>query len=474
MFLKQFNQLGAFFKQGKNILILFIGVGISSQVFAQQAAEIMHEKILDNGLKVIVKEDHRSPTVAHMIWYKTGAIDENYGVTGVAHVLEHMMFKGTKNIASGEFSKKIAALGGRENAFTSSDYTAYFQQIEKSHLPEMMRLEADRMHLLNFTEAEFLKEIKVVMEERRLRTADKATGLLYEQFLATAFNSAPNRHPVVGWMSDLKNMTYQDAKDWYDRWYTPSNAVLVVVGDVNPQEVFSLAQKTYGQVPNKILPLRKVQSEPEQRGMRRFIVKAPAENVVVFMGWKVPKIINGDLGPIEPFALSVLSGILDGNQNTRLNRILVKQKRISSGVGASYDADARGEQLFFISGTLLAGKKPEMFESEVKKIISDIAKNGVQAAELERVKIAVTASQVYKRDSVFGQAMEIGSSEMSGLSWKKIDQVSEKILDVTAEQVQEVASKYFQDAQLTIGILDPQQMSKKNPLGSQPPFVVKH
>jgi zinc protease len=192
------------------------------------------------------------------------------------------------------------------------------------------------------------------------------------------------------------------------------------------------------------------------------------------MGWKVPKIINGDLGPIEPFALSVLSGILDGNQNTRLNRILVKQKRISSGVGASYDADARGEQLFFISGTLLAGKKPELFESEVKKIISDIAKNGVQAAELERVKIAVTASQVYKRDSVFGQAMEIGSSEMSGLSWKKIDQVSEKILDVTAEQVQEVASKYFQDAQLTIGILDPQQMSKKNPLGSQPPFVVKH
>jgi len=440
---------------------------ITPMISFSQIEKFTHETTLSNGLKVIVKEDHRSPTVAHMVWYRTGAIDETSGTTGVAHVLEHMMFKGTKNIGPGVFSKQVAALGGRENAFTSNDYTAYFQQIEKSHLEEMMRLEADRMQNLTLSEDEFKKEIQVVMEERRLRTDDQASGRLYEQFMATAFNSAPNRHPVIGWMEDLKNMTYLDAQYWYQQWYTPSNAVLVVVGDVSPQEVFTMAERTYGKIPNQKLANRKIQGEPEQVGIKKFHLKAPAENILVFMGWKVPKILEGNIDVIDPWALEVLAGVLDGNQNTRLNRVLVKDKRISNSANASYDFQGRGAQLFMIYGSLLPSKSATLFESEVKKIIDDIAKNGIKPEELERVKIAVTSSQIYKRDSVFGQAMEIGSAEIVGTSWKKIDLMTDKIQAVTADQVKAVASKYFMDDHLTVGILDPQPIDPKKKLANE-------
>jgi len=444
------------------MLVMFAPVISSSQ-----NETYVHESNLTNGLKVIVKEDHRSPTVAHMVWYRAGSIDETYGTTGVAHVLEHMMFKGTHKMGPGEFSKQVAALGGRENAFTNNDYTAYFQQIEKSHLEEVMRLEADRMQNLSLSEDEFKKEIKVVMEERRLRTDDKASGLLYEQFMATAFNSAPNRHPVIGWMEDLKKMTYLDAQHWYQQWYTPSNAVLVIVGDVNPQEVFTLAEKTYGKVPNKKIVERKIQGEPEQIGIKRFQLKAPAENILVFMGWKAPKITDGNIDVIDPWALEVLGGVLDGNQNTRLNRVLVKEQRISNGVNASYESVGRSEQLFMIYGSLLPGKSATLFETEVKKIIADIIKNGITPEELQRVKIAVTSSQIYKRDSVFGQAMEIGSAEIVGTSWKKIDLITDKIQAVTADQVRAVASRYFIDDHLTVGVLDPQPIDPKKKLANE-------
>lgn len=431
------------------------------------SGEFTHEMYLENGLKIVVREDHRSPTVAHMVWYRTGSIDETTGTTGVAHVLEHMMFKGTKTMGPGEFSKKVAALGGRENAFTNNDYTAYFQQIEKSYLPEMMKLEADRMQNLVLSESEFNKEIKVVMEERRLRTEDQALGLLYEQFMATAFKAAPNRNPVIGWMNDLQNMTYLDAQNWYKKWYAPNNAVLVVVGDVNPKEVFELAKNTYGKVPKRNLEERKPQIEPEQKGIKRFTLKAPAENVVVMMGWKVPKILNENLDVVEPWALEVLAAILDGNQNTRLNRILVKEKGISTGANAGYDSTGRSEQLFIVSGTLAKGKQASEFESEVKKIINDIVQNGVKQEELKRIKIAVTASQIYKRDSVFGQAMEIGSNEIVGIPWQKIDDMNSKIQSITAEQVQNVAKKYLVDELMTIGVLDPQPIDQQKILANE-------
>ncbi len=449
----------------KQILKCFlVSITLIYQSFAlaeQSAEKYIHERQLSNGLRVIVKEDHRSPTVAHMVWYKTGSVDEDVGVTGVAHVLEHMMFKGTKSIGPGEFSKRVAALGGRENAFTSNDYTAYFQQIEKSHLAKVMQLEADRMQNLELSEAEFKKEIQVIMEERRLRTDDKAPSLLYEQFLATALNAAPNRHPVIGWMNDLKNMTYRDARDWYDSWYTPKNAVLVIVGDVLPNEVFELAENIYGKVPPKELKARKLKLEPTQQGRRYFELNAPAENSIVMLGWKVPKIVNGQIDQLEPFAIDVLTGILDGNQNARFSRQLVNEKKIVSSVGTGYEGFLRGQSLLTISGVLLPGKTPEMFELEVKKILKDIAQNGVKPEELQRVKIAVMASQVYKKDSVFGQAMEIGSLEMNGISWQQIGVIDEKLQAITSEQVQAVVQKYIDDSQLTVGVLKPIAINKK-------------
>jgi len=449
----------------------FAAIALIQMPFAQEQKKIdapfTHEFILDNGLKLIVREDHRSPTVAHMAWYKAGSIDETNGTTGVAHVLEHMMFKGTKKLGPGEFSKEVAKLGGRENAFTSNEYTAYFQQVEKRHLERVMSLEADRMQNLVLSEAEFKKEIQVVMEERRLRTEDQAQGLLYEQFMATAFNAAPNRHPIIGWMSDLKTMKYEDAQDWYRRWYSPNNAVVVVSGDVYPQDVLAIAKRTYGQLSAKTLPERKLQEEPEQKGLRRFSLKAPAENTVIHMGWKVPSLKPENFSERDPYALEILSGVLDGNPNARLNRILVREKRLVNSVSASYDACcSRSEQLFTISASLTGKKNTDQIEREVRTILRDIAQNGIKREELERVKIAVQASQVYKRDSVFGQAMEIGTMEMAGMSWKKIDEWITRLESVTSEEVQQVAKKYFQDDQLTIGVLDPQpidpQLAAKN------------
>ena len=269
--------------------LTFFGAAIISfSGYAQNAPQktlTTHEFQLSNGMKVIIRQDHRAPTVAHMVWYRAGSMDEVNGKTGVAHVLEHMMFKGTLNLKPGEFSKKVAAVGGRDNAFTGKDYTAYFQQIEKSHLPAMMALEADRMQNLQIDKEEFAKEIQVVMEERRLRTDDQSKGIVYEQLMAAAFTNNPYRNPIIGWMDDLKNMTYLDALEWYQDWYAPNNAVLVVTGDVMPNDVKALAEKYYGPIPAKKIKERKPQIEVPQIGKKRIVVKAPAENPEITFSW---------------------------------------------------------------------------------------------------------------------------------------------------------------------------------------------
>ena len=260
-----------------------------------------HEYQLANGLKLIVREDHRAPTVAHMVWYRAGSMDEINGRTGVAHVLEHMMFKGTDTVKAGEFSRLVAAVGGRENAFTSRDYTAYFQQVEKSKLDEVIKLESDRMANLKFDDAEFLKEIQVVMEERRLRTEDNPSSLLNEALMATAYMSSPYRHPVIGWMNDLENMKPADAREWYRHWYAPNNATVVISGDVDPKQVLSTVEKYYGVLLAHELPVRKPQLEPLQRGVKQVQVKAPADSAQLAMAWKVPKLEPRKLDDDEPY-----------------------------------------------------------------------------------------------------------------------------------------------------------------------------
>jgi len=434
-------------------------LGLAGLLWVSSAGANPYEKTLSNGLRVIVKEDHRAPTVVHMVWYGAGAMDEVDGASGLAHVLEHMMFKGTRKIGPGEFSKQVAALGGRDNAFTNLDYTAYFQLIPKRALAQVMALEADRMANLKLDEKEFAQEIKVVMEERRLRTEDDPGALLNERLNAVAFQSHPYRRPVIGWMNDLENMTWRDAQDWYRRWYAPNNATLVVVGDVEHTAVFRLAEQTYGAIARRPLPQRRPLAEPAQLGVKRLSVKAPAKLPQVMMSWKVPRL--KDVGrDREPYALEMLVSLLDGHDASRLSRNLVRGQKIAQTAGAGYQSMLRGEAQFILEGQPAEGRTVAELETALRNELRLIQEEGVSAEELARVKTRGIASQIYKRDSMMAQAMEIGSAEVIGIGWRDIDKILDRIRNVTTEEVREVARKYFRDERLTVAVLDPQPLAE--------------
>jgi zinc protease len=426
---------------------------------AMALAEIQEFK-LNNGMKIIVQEDRRAPVVVSQVWYRAGALDEVNGKTGVAHVLEHMMFKGTKKVPAGQFSRIIAAAGGKENAFTGQDYTCYFQQLEKSHLPLAMKLEADRMANLVIKDEEFAKEIKVVMEERRWRTEDKPQSRVNEQFQSTAFKAHPYARPVVGWMNDLENMTAADAREWYNNWYAPNNATLVVVGDVKAQEVVRLAKLHFGKLKAKKLPARKPQTEPPQMGERRLVVKAPGKLPYLAMGFHTPTLVDNATTAEqgwEPYALDVLAGVLSGNDSARLNQKLVRETSIALDVGAGYDSTSRGrESLFELVATPSEGKTVVELEAALIAQIELIKTGGVTQQELDRVKAAVIAADVYQRDSMFYQAMQIGQLETMNYSWRLLKEYPEKLKAVTSEQIQAVAKKYLIKDNMTVATLDPQ------------------
>ena len=434
------------------------------------SAEVQEFK-LDNGLKIVVQEDHRAPVVVSQVWYRAGALDEVNGKTGVAHVLEHMMFKGTKAVPAGKFSRLIAAAGGKENAFTAQDQTTYYQQLEKSNLPLSMKLEADRMANLNLTDEEFAKEIKVVMEERRWRTEDKPQSKVNEQFNSTIYHVHPYGRPVVGWMNDLENMTAVDAREWYKTWYAPNNATLVVVGDVNAQDVLKLAKLHFGPLKSHALPARKPQVEPEQKGERRVVVKAQAKLPYVLMGFHVPSLQDADKD-VEPYALEILAGVLNGNESARLNQNLVRQSQIAVDVDAGYDMVQRGRQsIFVLDGTPSEGKSVAELEVAILNEIEKIKTGGVTQEELQRVKAQVIAADVYQRDSMFYQAMQIGNLETAGFSWRILKDYPAKLQAVTAEQIQAVAKKYFNKDNLTVATLDPQPIDPNDNTPKGKPHV---
>ncbi len=438
--------------------ILIVCAFIPSLLSAVAYANTIEEFELKNGLKIVVQEDHRSPVVVSQVWYRAGSMDEVNGKTGVAHVLEHMMFKGTKRVKAGQFSRLIAAAGGKENAFTGADYTCYFQQLEKSHLPLSFELEADRMANLQLTKEEFDKEIKVVMEERRWRTDDKPQSKVNEAFQGTVYHAHPYSRPVVGFMNDLENMTYEDAREWYHTWYAPNNATLVVVGDVKAQEVYKLAEQYFGKVKAKVLPARKPQVEPAQIGERRVIVKAPAKLPYLLMGYHVPAVVNPDTD-WEPYALEVLAGVLSGNPAARLNQKLVRETQLAIDASAGYDLLSRGRlSIFELDATPSEGKTVAELETALLQQIEKIKESGVTVEELDRVKAGVIAADVYQRDSMFYQAMQIGTVETIGFSWKILQDYPGKLRAVTPEQVQAVAKKYLLQDNLTIATLDPQPL----------------
>ena len=434
-------------------------VSLSTNLGAQPVANPISTFNLPNGMTLVVKPDRRAPTAVHMVWLRVGSMDEVDGVSGVAHVLEHMLFKGTTSVKAGEFSRRVAALGGRENAFTSRDYTGYFQQIPAQRLADVMQLEADRFANNRWADEEFVKELEVVKEERRMRTEDAPRSLLYEQMSAVQFSASPYRRPIVGWMEDLDAMKPDDARAFYKQWYSPANAVVVVVGDVVADEVHRLALTHYGPIPARALPERKPRTEPPQRGLRRLDVKAPAEQAYVALSFKVPTFtgFDGSASNQDALALTVLAAVLDGYSSARLDRALTQgADRLADSVGAHNGLTGRGPQTFVLEGVPAPGKSAHELERAMREQVATVARDGVSESELRRVKNQWEASAVYGRDSLFNQAREMGSFWAEGLPLDTNDRLIAALQAITPAQVQSVAARYFGDDALTVAHLLPQ------------------
>ena len=422
-------------------------------------AEVVEHR-LDNGMKVIVKPDTRAPIAVSQVWYKVGSSYEYGGITGVSHVLEHMMFKGTENLEPGEFSRIIAANGGEENAFTGRDYTAYFQTMSSDRLEVSFELEADRMRHLKLLPEEFLKEVEVVKEERRMRTEDKPTSLTYEQFLVGAYEASPYRIPVIGWMSDLDSLAVEDLQEWYRKWYAPNNATLVVVGDVEPREVIALAEKHFGPLKPEQVAQPKPRIEPAQRGTKRFTVQTPARQPYLILGFKTPVVGTAD-EPWEPYALEMLAYVLDGGESARLSNNLIRGSQLAVSADASYNAFSRLSSMLLMDAVPASDVGMQELEQALMQEIERFKTEPVSEQELERVRNQIIAAKVYEKDSVFYQAMLIGQLETIGLDWRLADEYVENLQRVTPDQIKAVAAKYLTSQNLSVAVLDPLPMEQQ-------------
>ena len=375
------------------------------------------------------------------------------------------MFKGTPTLKPGEFSRRIAALGGRDNAFTSRDATAYHQQIPAARLEEVMQLEADRFANTQWDDEEFKREIEVVKEERRLRTEDAPRSQLYEYAYAVAFTASPYRRPIVGWMSDLDAMTSDDLRRFYRQWYVPGNAAVVIAGDVDVAQVRAWAEKYYGRIPAGLTPARKPRIEPAQNGIRQIEHKASASQAYVSLMFKVPQLDVSVLKDVpaqasaasrDALALTVLAAVLDGYSGARLDRALTQgADRVADSAGAYNGLFGRGPQVFFLDGVPAEGKTPGQVLAALRKQIERIAREGVSQGELQRVKTQWVASETYKLDAIFSQARELGSNWLNGFPLDANARVVAQLRTVTAQEVQSVAARYFGDEQLTLATLVP-------------------
>lgn len=417
-----------------------------------------HEFTLDNGLKVVVREDHRAPVVVSQVWYKVGSSYETPGQTGLSHALEHMMFKGSEKLGPGEASRILRDLGAEENAFTSDDYTAYYQVLARDRLPVAFELEADRMASLRLPADEFSREIEVIKEERRLRTDDQPTAKAYERFNAMAYPASGYHTPTIGWMADLERMTVEDLRHWYQSWYVPNNATLVVVGDVTPDEVKTLAQRFFGGIPKRPVPSAKLPLELAEPGLRQLTLHVRTQLPSLIYGFNVPSLATAK-DPRTVHALRLISALLDGGYSARLSTRLEREQELVSGASSRYDAFARGDSLFVISATPNTQKNKTLADVEagIWKLLEELKTTPPSAEELERVRAQVIAGLVYDRDSISSQATTIGQLETVGLSWKLIDNELEELKNVTPADIQKAASTYFTRERLSIAHVLPEE-----------------
>ena len=415
---------------------------------------------LDNGMQVVVIPDHRAPVVTHMVWYKTGAADETQGKAGVAHLLEHLMFKGTPKHPDGAFSRIVRANGGSENAFTTQDFTAYFQKVMKDRLPLVMELEADRMQNLELTDETVLPERSVVLEERRERTDNEPSGLLNEQMDAAMYTAHPYGKPVIGWMPQVSKLTRQDAMDFYSAHYEPENAILIVAGDVTPEEVKTLAERYYGPLKNKRpTPERVRAEEPPPNAERRITMSDPR---VSSPSWQrqylTPSARN--LPQREELAMSLLAEIVGGSNQSRFYQTLNIDKKLAAYSAAWFDADQLDYGNFGVYASPNPGVTVEQLEKEVDAILADVAAKGVTQEELDRSRNNMIASAVYLLDSqdklarMFGVSLATGQTIDDVLNWDK------DLATVTVDDVNKAARTILDRNASVTGVLLPQEKSQ--------------
>lgn len=438
-----------------SLLICALCAPLTALAAAQQPT---HEFILDNGLKVIVREDHRAPLAVSQLWYKVGSSYETPGQTGLSHALEHMMFKGSQKLAPGEASRILRELGAEENAFTSDDYTAYYQVLARDRLGVAFELEADRMASLQLPPDEFTREIEVIKEERRMRTDDKPSALAYERFKAMAYPASGYHNPTIGWMADLQRMTSPQLRAWYQAWYVPNNATLVVVGDVSADEVKALAQRYFGSIPQREVPIARRPLELAEPGERRIGLHVKTQLPSLMMGFNVPSLATSkDARSIH--ALRLIAGLLDGGYSARLPAHLERGEELVSGASAWYDAFSRGDSLFILSATpnVQKGKTLQQVEAGLWRELENLQKQPPSPQELQRVRAQVIAGLVYERDSISSQATTIGQLESVGLRWQLMDEDLAALQAVTPEDIQTAAKTYFTHSRLSVAHVLPEE-----------------
>ena len=408
------------------------------------------EATLDNGLRILILEDHRNPIATVQTWYRVGARNEIPGATGLAHFLEHMMFKGTPTYGKGQLAQVVEENGGQDNAFTSHDVTTYYVNIAADRVDLVLGLEADRMRNLLLDPQEIESERQVVAEERRSRIEDDPDGYLSEEFLAAAYKAHPYGWPVIGWMSDIQRINAAELRAFYDRYYVPGNALLVVAGDVDPPRVIARARETFGKLARGAAPPPMNSVEPPQVGERRVLVYKPdARAAIVYIGFHVPNYASADAP-----ALELLSTILQEGRASRLYRRLVYERRLALNVGGDYTYLSHDPNLFWFSGTPLPGRSPEELERAIMDEIELTKNQPVPEEELERAKNQIEAAFVWRQDSIFSRASTLARFEMFG-TWRNSESFVPLIRGVTAADLQRVARTYFQPHSRTVGTLLP-------------------
>jgi zinc protease len=411
--------------------------------------EDVFETVLSNGLKVILLENHKAPLVTFQVWYRVGSRNEAWGKTGLSHMLEHMMFKGTERVGPEEFSRIIQENGGNDNAFTSHDYTAYFENLNADRVQVSIDLESDRMQNLLLREQDFQTERMVVMEERRLRTDDNPQAVLTEQVMATAFELQPYHWPIIGWMEDIARFTLEDLRAYYQAYYNPTNAILVAVGDFKKKDLLPKIEQAFGSYPKGVAPVQERDTDPQQIGERRILVKREAQLPSLVMGYHVPNLREKD-----SYVLEVIATLLSGGKSSRLYQSLVREKRLVLSVDADHSLTSRDPSLFTLSAELLPGKEVAEAEKAFDQEVDRLQKELVGNQELEKARNQLEASFIFAQDSLFYQAMLLAQQEIA-LSWKAIDDYLPSIRKVSPEDIQRVAKKYLTPDNRTVGILIP-------------------